>query len=113
MSELKFYLDENVQVAVVEQLARWNIDAVSAKSLEKLGDSDINHLQRATEMGRVLCTYDQDFLRMHAEGIEHAGIAFAKQYFAGIGGWVRELRALHASTTAEEMRGQVEYLSMR
>jgi hypothetical protein len=113
VSEIKFYLDENVQVAVAEQLERWQIDAVSAKSLETLGDSDVNHLERATEMGRVLCTYDQDFLRMDAEGIEHAGIAFAKQYFADIGGWVRALRALHASTTAEEMKGRVEFLSMK
>ena len=79
VSEIKFYLDENVPVAVAEQLGRWEIDAVSAMSLGQLGDSDINHLQRAAMMERVLCTHDQDFLRMHAEGIQHAGIAFAKQ----------------------------------
>jgi hypothetical protein len=52
------------------------IDAVTVRDLKLLGDTDINHLQRASEMGRVLCTYDQDFLRLHAEGHLHMGIAF-------------------------------------
>lgn len=64
-------------------------------------------------MGRVLCTHDQDFLRMNAEGVEHVGIAFAQGSEATIGGWVRALRALHSEKTAEEMRGQVKFLSMK
>jgi hypothetical protein len=106
-------LDENIQIAVAEQLIRWNIDVVSAKSLEKLGDRDISHLRRATEMSRVLCTYDQDFLRLDAEDIEHAGIFFAPSYLATIGGWVREIRTLHANKSAEDMRGKVYYLKVK
>ena len=29
--------------------------------------------------GRVLVTHDADFLRYHAEGVEHAGIAYCKK----------------------------------
>jgi hypothetical protein len=113
LGEIRFYLDENVQVPVAEQLAQWGIDVVCARSLEKLGDTDVNHLKRASEMGRMLCTYDQDFLRMHAEGFEHKGIAFAQQYSATIGGWVRGLRALHAQMEASAVEGQVLYISMK
>jgi predicted nuclease of predicted toxin-antitoxin system len=63
LSEIRFYLDENIDKAVTEQLIRWGIDAVSVHTLELEGDSDKNHLQRATEMERVLCTHDQDFTR--------------------------------------------------
>ncbi len=113
MSEIKFYFDESVELAVSIQLSAGGLDAVSAHSLEKLGDVDVNHLQRATEMGRALCTYDTDFLVLASQGIEHAGIIFARQEKASIGGWVRELRALHGRLSAEEVAGQIIFLSMR
>ena len=113
MSDLRFYFDESVELAVSEQLAAGGLDVVSAHSMEKLGDDDRNHLERATAMERVLCTYDSDFLRLAVEGIEHTGIIFAQQQKASIGGWVREIRALHARLTAEEAAGQVIFLSMR
>ena len=68
-------------------------------------------LERATAMGRVLCTYDSDFLRLAHEGAEHAGIIFAHQQKGSIGGWVREIRALHAQLSAEGIAGQVIFLS--
>ncbi len=113
MSELRFYFDESVELAVSEQLAVGKIDVVSAHSLEKLGDEDVNHLQRATEMGRILCTYDNDFLVLATEGVEHAGIVYAHQQKTSIGDWVRGIRALHTRLTAEEIRGQVVFLSLK
>ena len=86
---------------------------VSAHSLKRLGDDDRNHLERATEMGRVLCTYDVDFLRLANQDATHSGIIFASLQKASIGGWVRELRVLHARLSAEEIAGRVIYLSMR
>lgn len=113
MSELRFYLDENVSPVVTEQLILSGIDVVSAHSLGKLGDEAPSHLQRATAMRRMLCTHDQDFLRMAVEEVDHAGIAFARHYNATIGGWVRALRALHAKISAEEAMGRVMFLSLR
>ncbi|MBA3869398.1 MAG: hypothetical protein H0X30_09600, partial [Anaerolineae bacterium] len=86
---------------------------VSAHSLDKLGDKDPNHLKRASEMGRVLCTYDTDFLQLATEFIDHSGIIFAQASKSSIGGWVREIRALYARLTAEEVVGQVIFLSTR
>jgi predicted nuclease of predicted toxin-antitoxin system len=113
LTELKFYLDENIDKAVTEQLIRWGIDAVSVHTLEVLGDADINHLQRAAQMGRTLCTHDQDFTRLATETTDHAGIVFAQQFQASVGGWVRALRALHARMNAEEARGQLIFLSLK
>ena len=98
---------------VADQLVLHGIDAVSARNLGKLGDDDQNHLQQANEMGRVLCTHDQDFLRMATHGIDHSGVVFAQQQQASIGGWVRALRALHARMQAEDARGQVIFLSLQ
>jgi hypothetical protein len=110
---ISFYLDENVPPEIAEQLRRDGIDVVTVGELEVLGDSDDNHLERAKQLGRVLCTHDQDYLRMNTAGTEHAGIAFAKQYEASIGGWVKALKILYTTATAEEMIGQVRYLKVK
>lgn len=112
-SDLRYYFDESVELAVSEQLVAGGLDVVSAHSLALLGDDDRNHLQRATDMGRVLSTYDADFLRLASEGIEHTGIIFAQQKKASIGGWVREIRALHARLKAVDMVNRVVFLSLR
>jgi predicted nuclease of predicted toxin-antitoxin system len=113
LSEIRFYFDESVELAVSEQLAAGGLDVVSAHSLEALGEKDPAHLERATEMGRVLCTYDADFLRLAKTQLEHAGIIYAQQQKASVGGWVREIRAIHARLTAEEAQNQVIFLSLR
>ncbi len=113
MTEIRFYLDENLSPVIGEQLVKHGIDAISARDLDTLGDSDFNHLQRATEMGRVLCTHDQDFLAMAAEGMSHAGIAFGEHFGSTFGGWVKALRQHHAIITSEEMIDQVKFLKVK
>ena len=110
MSEIRFYMDENMDPTIAEQLVRRGIDAVTVRELGELGDADINHLQRATEMERVLVTHDADFLRLDAEGVEHAGIAFAKHYESSIGGIVKALVEFHSTMSAEDVRGKVKFL---
>ncbi len=112
MAELRYYLDEMLPLEIARQLERSTIDVVSARSLDLLGAEDISHLRKATEMGRVLCTHDQVFLRLAANQSDHAGIAFAQQTKASIGGWVRALRSLHVRCSTEDMRGQVHFVSM-
>ena len=113
MSDLRFYLDENISPAVTEQLKLREIDAVCVRDLNLFGDDDRNHLERATDMNRVLCTHDQDFLRLALAKSDHAGIVFAEHYGAKIGGWVKALRKLHAEIEAEEMRGLVKFVSAK
>lgn len=113
MSEIGFYFDENMDPAIAEQLVRRGINAITVRDLGELGDSDINQLQRATQMGCVLCTHDSDFLRLDAEGFEHAGIAFAPHYGATIGGIVKALVDLHQTMSAEQIRRRVKCLSVK
>ncbi len=54
MTVPRFYLDENVQVVIAQQLRKRGIDAVTVRDLGTLGDEDITHLTRATEMGYLL-----------------------------------------------------------
>ena len=107
---LRFYLDENLPVEIARQLRVRGIDAVTVRDLRRLGDSDENHLQRATTDGRVLCTFDTDFIKLAVEGQSHAGIILGQPELHYIGGWVSYLELMHAVFSAEEMRDRIEYL---
>ncbi len=110
MTEPRFYFDESVDLPVSEQLTLAGLDVVSAHSLDKLGDEDPDHLRRAAEMGRVLCTSDSDFVALAQEGIEHAGIVYGAKSRFSIGEWVRYTRRLHATQSAEDMANLVFYV---
>ena len=110
MASLRFYLDENVPVQVARQLESRGIDAVSVRDLGLLGEDDVNHLQNATESGRVFCTHDTDFLRLAASGFQHSGVVFGQQEIHYIGEWVNWLTLMHAVYTSEEMINRIEYL---
>ncbi len=69
-----FYLDENLPVAIAEQLKQRGIEAVTVRDLGRLGDNDESHLRRAANLGYVLCTYDTDYVQLASEGFEHTGI---------------------------------------
>ena len=103
---VSFYLDENLSPEIVTQLSMQGIDVIRGP----LGDDDLVHLERANEMGRVVCTADDDFLKWRARGITHAGIIWSEQGKYSIGDWVRYLRLVHAVYDADELRNEVYFL---
>lgn len=113
MSDVKFYFDENVEIAVCKQLKKTGIDAVSARELGLLGYPDALHLQKAHELGRVLCTYDTDFIVLASNGTPHSGILFAPERSMLIGHWVRDLHTIHEEFTAEQLENLVLYLPIK
>ncbi len=110
MSErVKFYLDEHVNSAVAVGLQRRGVDVLTAQAAQMLGAADEEHLALATRQARVLFTQDDDFLRLHTTGIEHAGIAYVRQN-RSIGYIVRGLMLIYQVLTADEMKNRVEFL---
>ena len=107
---IRFYLDENVPVAVATQLQRRGVDAVTVRDLGFLGDSDVNHLARATRLGYILCTNDADYIDLATTAIEHAGIVFGQQHKQSVGEWVRFLELLASVLDPNEMHNRVEYV---
>ena len=105
-SAVKFYLDENLSPEIVEQLRLQGIDAIRGP----LGAGDPEHLDRAAAMRRVVCTEDEDFLKLAAVGIEHAGIIRGEQERHSIGDWVKFLQFVHGVCHAEEMRNTVSFV---
>ena len=107
---VRLYLDENLNPIITEQLRIRGIDALCARDIGALGESDPKQLQRAIEMGRVLVTSDIDFLRIASDITEHSGIIFGHQRLLSIGAWVRGLELICMSYTADDFTNRVEYL---
>ena len=105
-SAVKFYLDENLSPEILKQLRLQGIDVIRGP----LRAQDMRHLPNATEMGRVVCTEDRDFLKLAAAGLEHAGIIRGRQRRHSIGDWVKYLLLVHAACDAEELQNMVMYL---
>ncbi|HEV3164235.1 MAG TPA: DUF5615 family PIN-like protein [Isosphaeraceae bacterium] len=74
------------------------------------GSSDEEQMAYALEQGRVIFTQDDDFLRLHAAGVLHAGIVYCHQQSRSLGEMITGLTLLHESYDADEMKGRVEYL---
>lgn len=113
MTEFRFYFDENVDPEISRQLRYHGFDAISIRDLHLQGDSDRNQLQRATELGRILCTYDTDFFYLNAEGIPHGGVIFTQQRGAAIGGWVRAITEFVDETNLDNIPGQVFFVNVK
>jgi predicted nuclease of predicted toxin-antitoxin system len=77
MAALRFYLDENVQTVIADQLRLRGIETVIVRDLGALGEDDEHHLSRAAAMGYVLCTHDTDYCALATQGFQHAGIIWS------------------------------------
>lgn len=73
---LRFYLDQHVPTAVAEALRRRGVDVQTTQEVGRCGLSDPEQLRMAQAEGRVLITFDTDFLALASGGSEQAGIAF-------------------------------------
>ncbi len=107
---VKYYLDQNVHHSVAIPLRQAGIDVVTAYETRRCGFDDPDQLAYAAENGRVVVTYDQDYLVLHSTGIAHAGIAWAPATKYSIGELAELLETLHGVYTATDMKNHLEYL---
>lgn len=106
---VKYYTDEHVAKAVARGLRERGVDVLTATQAGMLGAPDEEHLQRATHEARVVVTQDDDFLRLHAAGTQHAGIAYSPQG-TSIGDIIRGLMLIYQVLDTDDMQNHVEFL---
>lgn len=110
---LRYYLDEHMPVVIARELMRRGIDTVTVKGLELRGDSDENHLALATQLGRCICTMDDDYVELAKTGFQHTGIVIGvRKDRKAIGTWVRFLIWMHETYSQDDMQNRVEYLRL-
>ncbi len=72
--------------------------------------ADPEQLAFAASIGRVLVSFDPDFLALHQAGTPHLGIAWCPATKYSIGELVQMLVLHHAVSSLEEMQNRVEHL---
>lgn len=107
---IRFHLDESVKDAVALGLRHRGIDVTTARDAGLISAADEKHIEFARGAGRVLVTHDHDFLRLHGQGVPHAGIAYCHQRRRTVGQMVHALVSLTRQRSVDETAGRVEFL---
>ena len=108
-TKVKYYTDEHVAKAVVKGLRTRGVNVLTCQEAGMLEALDEEHLDLASRQGRVVFTQDDDFLKLHAKGIEHSGIVYSRQG-TKIGDIVRGLMLVYQVLDAEDMVNHVEFI---
>jgi hypothetical protein len=85
------------------------VDVQTVVEAGLLGAADEVHLEYARVERRILFTQDDDFLRLHAQGVLHGGIVYAHQG-TPIGEIIRGLMLIHQILDDDEMQQHVEFI---
>ena len=107
---ISLHLDENVHLAIADALRRRGIDVTTAADAHLIGASDDQHLDFARAQQRIVFTHDVDFLRLHAKGTNHAGIAFCHTRKYNLRALILVLSRFSIGRTPEFMGNRIEYL---
>jgi predicted nuclease of predicted toxin-antitoxin system len=107
---IRFHLDENCTKAIAVGLRRHGIEVTTTPEVGLLGATDEEQAAFARLEGRVIFTQDRDFLRIHAAGVPHAGIAYCEKDTRSIGEVIAALVLSWEVYEPDEMRGRVEYI---
>ncbi len=109
-NDIRLFFDENMPAEVAKRLNELGIDTITTPALKRFGKSDPNQLAFATSSGRVLCTYDKDYIRMASKGIKHAGIVFIPGVYRDYGVLLRYFIEFKRIYSPADMENRLEYL---
>ena len=108
------YMDHHVPSAITIGLRKRGVDVLTAEEDGSALLDDDPLLDRATWLGRVLFSQDQDLLviahRRARAGPPFAGVVYAHQLGISIGQAVRDLELVAKVLQPEDMRNRVEYI---
>jgi hypothetical protein len=113
---LAFYMDEHVPKPITVSLRARGADVLTAQEDEHRETDDAILLDRATELGRVMISFDADMLRETArrqqEGGSFAGLVFAHPTRISIGECIRDLEIIAKAGEPADLADQIVYLPL-
>lgn len=113
---LKLYMDHHVPRAITIGLRMRSVDVITAQedAASSLSDSDL--LDRASKLGRVLFTQDDDLVveavRRQREAIHFSGVIYAHQLRTSIGRCIKDLELIASAGEPEDMANRIEFLPL-
>ncbi len=111
---LGLYMDVHVPPPVTRGLRRRGVDVLTAQQDGTARLADTALLDRATTLGRLLFTQDEDLIaeavRRQRSGEPFATVVYARQLDISIGCCIADLEALTKAARPEDAQGQVIFL---
>jgi len=107
---VRFYLDEHIPKGVVDGLRRRDVNVLTVQEAGRSGKSDEEQLTFAAREGRVFVTFDDDFLKLDAAGVPHAGIVFSQTGRRTVGEMIEKLVLISSVIEASEMKNHIEFI---
>lgn len=111
---VRLYMDVHVRRAVTEGLRLRGVDVLTAQEDGAAELSDSHLLNRASALGRILFTQDDDLLseaRMRqSSGAPFVGLVYAHQLNTSVGQCIADLELIAKATDYSEWVSQVIYL---
>ena len=113
---ISIYMDQHIPRAITEGLRLRGVHVITAyeDGADKMGDAEL--LDRATKLGRVLFTQDDDLLFEAAmrqkEGIPFSGVIYAHQMRVTVGTCIRDLEIIAKAGKAEDLSNKVQFLPL-
>jgi hypothetical protein len=114
---LSLYMDEHVPSAITDRLWPRGIDVLTVQEDGRQRTADNLLIDRATELGRLIFSRDQDMLRHASDfqrcGHSFSGVIFASQREVSIGKCVSDLSLICIAGGAEGFANRATYLPLR
>ena len=113
---VSLYMDHHVPRAITAGLRLRRVDVLTGADDNAAELKDPELLDRATVLGRVLFSQDEDLLveatRRQTEGIPFSGVVYAHQLHLPIGACVRDLQLISIAAEPSDVRNQVIFLPL-
>ena len=107
---LALLCDEHIDYDIIAGLTHQGIDAVSAQQMGLDATDDALVLSEARQLGRVIYTGDDDFLRINQTNFPHLGILYHHPLKYSIGQAIDAVATACQVLSPDEMRNRVEFL---
>lgn len=114
---LRIYMDVHVPRAITRGLVVAGVDVLTAQEAGASEISDPELLNRATALGRVLFTRDENLLaestRRQRDSMPFSGVVYAHQMRVNIGQCIHDLHLLAECLLPSEVFGHVIHLPIK
>ena len=114
---VRFLMNHNVRRAITSGLRLRGVDVITAfeEGVHQLPDPQL--LDRATALGRVLFTRDDDLVAearsRQQEGTSFPGVIYAHQLSVTVGRCIEDLELIASAGEPEDLADQVLFLPLR
>jgi hypothetical protein len=109
-------MDVHVRRAISVALVERGVDVLTAQADDGTERIDPDLLDRATALGRVLFSQDQDLLaeatKRQRDGIAFAGVIYAHQLYVTIGRCINDLELIAKVGNPEDLTNCVQFLPL-